>query len=414
MKCAFRLLVLIVAAFSLLILIKLTEDVRWTFGFLAQNRESSDSWDISPLTKVNNIHTNLFNIPSNNASKSVVFDKHKVKDKKDFESRGLVNHDAGRPQDVTHGGAHMTLAAVCCGSRLNETMTMLKSATALSSVPLRLLIFTEPTLRPHFISMYESWPAIVRHRVALDVRDLSFPKGQDHMWRTLFKPCASQRLFLPSLLEEEDALMYVDTDVLFLAPPEVVWGHFARMNASQMAAMAPEHEDLATGWYNRFARHPYYGRLGVNSGVMLMNLTRLRAFGWEEYLLPIYQEYHLSITWGDQDIINIIFHYHPDKLYIYGCEYNLRPDHCMYMSVCKAAEQKGVVVLHGNRGSFHTDKQPAFKAIYRAWEEYNVGEDLRQRLYYPMQKYLLQTSTTNCGKIQTAFLLSLAKLIDLR
>lgn len=34
------------------------------------------------------------------------------------------------------------------------------------------------------------------------------------------------------------------------------------MNATQMAALAPEHEDPNTGWYNRFARHPYYGELG--------------------------------------------------------------------------------------------------------------------------------------------------------
>lgn len=50
---------------------------------------------------------------------------------------------------------------------------------------------------------------------------------------------------------------------------------------------------------------------GVNSGVMLMNLTRMRQFGWEKYLAPIYKEFKLKITWGDQDIINIIFHYHP-------------------------------------------------------------------------------------------------------
>lgn len=54
--------------------------------------------------------------------------------------------------------------------------------------------------------------------------------------------------------------------------------------------------------------------IGVNSGVMLMNLTRMRQFGWEEYLAPIYKEFKLKITWGDQDIINIIFHYHPGRL----------------------------------------------------------------------------------------------------
>lgn len=40
--------------------------------------------------------------------------------------------------------------------------------------------------------------------------------------------------------------------------------------------MAPEHEEPRIGWYNRFARHPYYGKTGINSGVMLMNLTRIR------------------------------------------------------------------------------------------------------------------------------------------
>lgn len=52
---------------------------------------------------------------------------------------------------------------------------------------------------------------------------------------------------------------------------------------------------------------------GVNSGVMLMNLTRMRKFKWVDYVVPIYKEYKLKITWGDQDIINIIFHYHPGK-----------------------------------------------------------------------------------------------------
>lgn len=113
------------------------------------------------------------------------------------------------------------------------------------------------------------------------------------------------------MLKDIDSILYVDTDTLFLTPVEDVWRHFSRMNSSQMAALAPEHEDPNVGWYNRFARHPYYGKLGVNSGVMLMNLTRMREFKWVDYVIPIYKKYKLKITWGDQDIINIIFHFHP-------------------------------------------------------------------------------------------------------
>ena len=60
-----------------------------------------------------------------------------------------------------------------------------------------------------------------------------------------------------------DALLYVDTDILFLSPIGAIWQHFNNFTASQSTGLAPEHEDTATGWYNRFARHPYYEPLGV-------------------------------------------------------------------------------------------------------------------------------------------------------
>lgn len=66
-----------------------------------------------------------------------------------------------------------------------------------------------------------------------------------------------------SILDGIDSLLYVDTDTLFLTSPTRVWHHFENMNQLQIAAVAPEHEDHSTGWYNRFARHPYYGTLGT-------------------------------------------------------------------------------------------------------------------------------------------------------
>lgn len=78
------------------------------------------------------------------------------------------------------------------------------------------------------------------------------------------------------ILKDVDSLLYVDTDVLFLRPIDDLWGFLRVFNSTQLAAMAPEHEIPKIGWYSRFARHPYYGMTGINSGVMLMNLTRIR------------------------------------------------------------------------------------------------------------------------------------------
>lgn len=78
------------------------------------------------------------------------------------------------------------------------------------------------------------------------------------------------------ILKDVDSIVYVDSDILFLQPVDHLWAFLSQFNSSQLAAMAPEHEEPRIAWYNRFARHPFYGRTGINSGVMLMNMTRMR------------------------------------------------------------------------------------------------------------------------------------------
>ncbi|GAB6022327.1 hypothetical protein CHUAL_006449 [Chamberlinius hualienensis] len=300
----------------------------------------------------------------------------------------------------------IVLAIVVCGDRLKESLVVLKSAIALTtSTPLYIIIVTEERLMPQFREQFQSFPEDVKQRVEFSLRYLSFPQdGTADEWKNLFKLCACQRLFLSSFLRDVDSVLYVDTDTIFLRPADKIWQHFYKMNSSQIAAMSPEHEDYATGWYNRFAQHPYYKPLGVNSGVMLMNLTRMRAINWEAQLGPIYQQYKLKITWGDQDILNIYFHNHRDKLYVYPCEWNYRPDHCMYASICKSAEKNGVATLHGNRGVFHTNKHPAFRIIHETFQKYNLGENVRTGLLEPLKKHLRKTAHTNCGKVYPLFL----------
>lgn len=153
-----------------------------------------------------------------------------------------------------------------------------------------------------------SWPTTVQTKFNFTIYPITFPKDNAREWKKLFKPCASQRLFLPVgqhwflhhaaqiysymyqcvetvcalcpavqlILKEVDSLLYVDTDIIFLQPVEEIWELLPRFSSTHLAAMAPEHEEPRIGWYNRFARHPYDGKTGVNSGVMLMNMTRLR------------------------------------------------------------------------------------------------------------------------------------------
>lgn len=102
---------------------------------------------------------------------------------------------------------------------------------------------------------------------------------------------------------------------------------------------------------------------------MLMNFTKMREIKWEQQLLPIYEKYNLNLVFGDQDILNIYFHFHPEQLLLLPCEYNYRPDHCMYLDLCKSAVN-GIKIIHGNRGYFHkAENQPIFSQIYDSFQK---------------------------------------------
>ncbi|KAF7656215.1 hypothetical protein LDENG_00044570 [Lucifuga dentata] len=314
----------------------------------------------------------------------------------------------------------MHLAVVACGNRLDETLTMIKSTLLFNIKKIKFHIFAEDPLASQFEERLNQWPRSVLVKFAYSIYPITFSVGNAEEWKKLFKPCAAQRLFLPVILEDVDSLLYVDTDVLFLRPMDDIWAFLKSFNSTQLAAMAPEHEVPKIGWYSRFARHPFYGVTGVNSGVMLMNLTRIRStlfknsmipggLSWEDLLHPLYQKYKNHITWGDQDLLNIIFHYNPECLFIFPCQWNYRPDHCMYGSNCKGAEEEGVSILHGNRGVYHDDKQPAFKVVYDAIHEFPFEDNLFQSLFYPIQTKFLDTVNTLCGRIPQVFLKQIEK-----
>ena len=65
-----------------------------------------------------------------------------------------------------------------------------------------------------------------------------------------------------TLLSDVDSILYVDTDILFLSPVDKIWSFFSKFNSTQLAAVSTEHDDVHIGWYNRFARHPFYGEMG--------------------------------------------------------------------------------------------------------------------------------------------------------
>ena len=139
---------------------------------------------------------------------------------------------------------------------------------------------------------------------------------------------------------------------------------------------------------------------GLNSGVMLLNLTRMRHLDIENRALEVHEQYKEDLRWGDQDIFNVILHSHPGKsvtsiairklrlclsfliicteyAFRLPCEYNFRTSHCYCRYAgncsCKTASNQGVRIVHGNLKAFLTTEYPFFRNIFEAMKHVSSG-----------------------------------------
>lgn len=179
-----------------------------------------------------------------------------------------------------------------------------------------------------------------------------------------FGKCASQRLFFPEnpYFNGVDSLIYVDTDVLFLRSPLELWSEFSCFSSQHHTALANESNSGGGGYYRkRLSRNHvacskgscecknskrdckrFHGLYGLNSGVVLMNLTRIRKTDFQARVRITMKKFHF---FGDQDVYNHLFA-EKDEVYVLPCIWNVRSD-----SRCNVAS--GIGILHGNRKLFH-------------------------------------------------------------
>ena len=114
----------------------------------------------------------------------------------------------------TRNESEIDLVVVVCHDRLTEAVTMLKSALALATVPVKLHVFTEEHMKEP-LQQQVSHDCILRTRSSIQfinwnrsrllnatflpftykIYSVSFPNSTE--WPRLYRPCASQRLFLP-------------------------------------------------------------------------------------------------------------------------------------------------------------------------------------------------------------------------
>ncbi|OQV14872.1 putative Glucoside xylosyltransferase 1 [Hypsibius exemplaris] len=307
----------------------------------------------------------------------------------------------------TEGQKRIVVVTVGCGKSIYFALNSLKSIliSKRTDAPTAVYLFTEKNQHGMAREKYDSFlrsNCTGCRSVELFLLHPSYPSEKGRLWLKMWRPCATQRLFLSDISAFTDAVIYVDSDTIFLAPVEDLWEQFALMNDSQAIGMASEHE-IGMEWdahYGRLSHVPFVPPLGVNSGVLLMNLTKLRAVNFVGELVRDYRTYKENLNYHDQDLLNIYLHRHPDRFFHLNCSWNYRMSHCIKRRCnCRSARDHGVRLVHGNAKTFIKKTTQEFRWVSDAIAQVDLPatRDVKEELI--RRSFKTTVNHTFCGSL---------------
>ena len=118
-------------------------------------------------------------------------------------------------------------------------------------------------------------------------------------------PTMWYRIFLPEILRDVDRLLYVDVDTAAVDSLRPLWD--TELGDHYFAAVTNVWEPWNAGYPTRFDMPLEGPSAYFNSGVMLMNLARMRADDATHTLQSWARANSERIIWGDQDALNALY-----------------------------------------------------------------------------------------------------------
>jgi len=282
--------------------------------------------------------------------------------------------------------------------RATEALVAMASAVASASPEADLSFYVlanggaadELTRRiPRILALADERRVILR----VTVGEIAWPAWLAEEAASHFKPCACVRLFLSELLPSDwnaGKVLYVDTDVLFVADPLQIYADaVASLNGGFVAAAA-EHGDVvepsADAYYNASGSHLPRAWLddGANTGILALDLDRARSTNLSAWLVDARKaldDSEIAVDFGDQGWLNALLGgaalYLPEAGRL-PCALNFRTDFCHHDFLdaerCAAAPR----LLHAPRGALHLDSiyaTPAFRVLSEFVREVVRGRD---------------------------------------
>ncbi|XP_045413869.1 LARGE xylosyl- and glucuronyltransferase 2 [Lemur catta] len=278
------------------------------------------------------------------------------------------------------------VAIVCAGHNSSrEVITLVKSMLFYRKNPLHLHLVTDAVARNILETLFHTWmvPAV---RVSFYDAEKLKPQVSWIPNKHYSGLYGLMKLVLPSALPPGLARVVVlDTDVTFASDIAELWALFAHFSDKQVIGLVENQSD----WYlgNLWKNHrpwPALGR-GFNTGVILLQLDRLRQAGWEQMWRVTASRELLTLpatSLADQDIFNAVIKEHPGLVQPLPCIWNVQLSDHTLAERCYS-EASDLKVIHWNSPKKLRVKNKHvefFRNFYLTFMEYD-GNLLRRELF---------------------------------
>lgn len=336
------------------------------------------------------------------------------------------------------GGTNIHVAMASCSGKgeeefhMREARVFLKSILLFNPKNLHLHIFATPTNKAYLRRLLKEWKRDTYLDFQVSFYDTTFPnatfkapvyrkKGvaqapeeEDVSWSNLFRPCSSQRLFIPWGVKTLDKIIYLDADLIVLGSLAELWQQFDHFDDQQFLGLAPiAFHHIA---FTLKRKIPTVGKYGHNAGVALMHAERIREIDWRDEMLQLGIKIRQSVNvLGDQDMINYYMHNHPEGFYEISCKYNYRREYCTPFrgepQECLDAKDGGTVVLHGVADTFITN-QTIFRYIFQVFERFEFGMSIEKDLLDLLKFVFVLFEEDKCGNVGDIMYKKIAEYIS--
>lgn len=243
------------------------------------------------------------------------------------------------------------VAIVCAGYNSSRSVvTLVKSILFYRRNPLHLHFVSDAIAQLILQTLFNTWmvPAV----------DVSFYLTDNIQGEVSWIPnkhysgiFGLMKLTLPKILPDTlHKVIVLDTDVTFATDITELWKIFWKFSGKQAVGLVENQSDWYLGklWKNH-RPWPALGR-GFNTGVILMDLQKLRNVNWMQLWRMIAEKELVSMfstQLADQDIFNAVLKQNPHLIYHLPCQWNVQLSDNTRSELCYS-EVTDLKIIHWN------------------------------------------------------------------